>query len=91
MRDEPRETPGAAKPGAGGTMPGAAILLPFLAALLLFNAHALRRWADNLDYDAPARAPALRVLGPLCRLTAALRLDAPRNCAEALENAAQNW
>ena len=79
------------KPHGEGRMDLAALLLPFLAALLLLNAHALRRWADNLDYDAPARTPALRLLDPICRLTETLCLDAPRNRAEALEKAMQTW
>ena len=62
-----------------------ALLLPFLAAMLLLNAKALRREAELLPFDAPVRAPALKVLAPLCRATALLQLDVPRNLSEALE------
>ena len=61
------------------------MVLPFLAAMLLLNAQALRRGADNLPFDSPVRAPALRALAPLCRLVHALRIDRPRAWAEALE------
>lgn len=74
---------------ASGELP-ASLLLVFLAALLLLNAKALNRWADGLEYDSPVRAPALRALGPLCRVTAALRIDMPRNCAETLEKSMSN-
>ena len=62
-----------------------ALLLPFLAAMLLLNAHALRREAELLPFDAPVRAPALKALAPLCRATTFLFLDVPRNLSEALE------
>lgn len=62
-----------------------ALLLPFLAAMLLLNAQALRREAELLPFDAPVRAPALKALAPLCRATAFLHLDVPRNLSEALE------
>ena len=61
------------------------MLVPFLVAMLLFNTGALRREAELLPFDSPVRSPALRVLAPLCRATALLRLTLPRNLAEALE------
>ena len=62
-----------------------ALILPLLAAMLLLNARALQREADRLPFDSPVRAPALRALAPLCRAIAFLRIDLPRNLAEALE------
>ena len=70
--------------GTHGVMGGR--ILPFLAAMLLLNAHALQREAeDRLALDSPVRAPALRVLKPLCRLTHALGIDRPRNWTEDIE------
>ncbi|MBR1608789.1 MAG: hypothetical protein IJ678_04145 [Kiritimatiellae bacterium] len=65
-------------------------IAPFLAALLLFEAPAMLREADNLPYENPVRVPAMRLLAPVSRLSAALFLDRPRAWAEAVRKAAED-
>lgn len=67
---------------AGG---GAVCVAAFLVAAVVLNAPAMLRSTENLPFDAAVRRPAIAVLNPIARLSHALRLDALRAAAEALE------
>ena len=83
MQGNPEKT----VPSRSGVLP---LLLPFMAAMLLLNAGALQRGAENLAFDHPMRATALRCLAPIVKCVSILRLDAPRNLAEAIEKTTIN-
>jgi len=56
-----------------------------LVAALALNAPAMLLSAEKMEFDAPARAPALRLLSPAATLSARLRLERLRAAAEAAE------
>lgn len=60
-------------------------VLPLIVGMILLNAPAMLREAENLPFDAPARAAAMRVLPALARSSSLLWLDRPRRFAEFLE------
>ncbi len=56
-----------------------------LVFLLLLNAPAMLHSVDLLPFDAPSRAPAIRLLTPIAKTSSAIRADLLRSSTKALE------
>lgn len=57
----------------------------FFLVMLLLNAPAMLDSAEKMQFDAPARKPAIAILKPIANISHSLFLDKVRTGAQSLE------